>query len=90
MSEHHSCTQDYGYRISSVSSHNVTGDVTASWFKQCVFLRCDFSGGVRCEGSFITHSSYITPRNNARSTDEGSTDVRYNGTIQIGIIMTSN
>ena len=39
---------------------------------------------IESKSFYDTHATDVTARHNTRSTDEGSTNVRHNGTVQVG------
>jgi len=38
MPEHHRCAQDHGRGICAIRAHDIAGDMTATGFKQSIFL----------------------------------------------------
>ncbi len=39
VSEHHSRAENHSGWVGTVSAHDITGNMTTSWFEKCIFLR---------------------------------------------------
>lgn len=83
MPQHHRRGENHGRWVGTVGAHDIVCDVPAARLEESEFLEQCLSKGPS-SFRYVTYASNVASWDDAWSTNKGGTDVRDNGTVQVG------